>query len=147
MNSLPEDSALRDRIFTIKIKGYSHDDKVNIVRDYILPKTLSNIKISRSDFIMKDSTIDYFIRRTEVSRDKGIRNLENNMSEFCNKINFFVLHQNVSGTLDDFSKTDKSGISFDIKQKLQYPITITTELIIKLTKHVEVNDNILSMYS
>jgi len=147
MNSLPEDSALRDRIFTIKIKGYSHEDKISIVRDYILPKTLSNIKIAKSAFIMKDSTIDYFIRRTEVSRDKGIRNLENNISEFCNKVNFFVLHQNDSGTLDDFSKTDKSGISFDIKQKLQYPITITTELVIKLTKHTELNDNILSMYS
>ena len=147
MNSLPEDSALRDRIFTIKIKGYSHEDKLNIVRDYILPKTLSNIKISKSDFIMKDATIDYFIRRTEVSRDKGIRNLENNIGEFCNKINFLVLHQNDSGTLEEFSKSNKSGISFDIKEKIQYPITITIDLIIKLTKHVEINDTILSMYS
>ena len=146
MNSYPEDSALRDRIFIIEIKGYSHEDKINMIRDYILPKTLKNLKLNNGDIIMKDSTIDYFIRRTDLSSDKGVRNLEHNINDLCSKISFTILHQNHKGELELFnSKTEK--ISFDIKQKISYPVTVTCDMIEKMTKSVSsISDSISHMY-
>ena len=146
MNSYPEDSALRDRIFIIEIIGYSHEDKVNMIRDYILPKTLKNLKLNNGDIIMKDSTIDYFIRRTDLSSDKGVRNLEHNINDLCSKISFTILHQNHKGELELFnSKTEK--ISFDIKQKISYPVTVTCDMIEKMTKSVSsISDSISHMY-
>jgi len=147
MNSFPEDSALRDRIFIIEINGYSHSDKINMVRDYVLPKTLKNLKLNNGDIIMKDSTIDYFIRRTELSSDKGVRNLEHNITDLCSKISFIILHQNENGELTDFFNSKSETISFDIKQKISYPVTVTSDMIEKMTKPVSsISDSISHMY-
>ena len=40
MNQLPTDSALKDRIYSIEVPGYSTKDKVQIVCKYLFPKYL-----------------------------------------------------------------------------------------------------------
>ena len=140
MNSLPEDSALRDRIFLIEIKGYSRQDKINIVKDYLIPKALKNLNRSNGDIIMKESTISYFINRVEDMDDNGVRNLENNINDICNKIDFIVTHQNADGKLIGFD------MSFDLKIKLKYPVTITEDIISKFIKTSEISDSIRMLY-
>ena len=54
MNEFPEDSALKDRIYSIEVPGYSTKDKVQIVCKYLFPKYLKNINRKSKDIIIKE---------------------------------------------------------------------------------------------
>lgn len=92
MNSLPEDHALRDRIFHINVEGYSIDDKMNIVRDYLVPKHLKNIGKIETEIVFKEETLRRFIV-DHHSREKGIRQLEKDIKDILHKIYFLSAHQ------------------------------------------------------
>ena len=49
MNNLPEDDALTDRWWVIKVDGYSNQDKVDIIQNYLLPKSLKSYKLNGND--------------------------------------------------------------------------------------------------
>lgn len=46
MNELPTDRALRDRIFPIRLQGYTYHEKFNILKRIALPKILGEINVS-----------------------------------------------------------------------------------------------------
>ena len=89
---------------------------------------------------MKEGTISYLINRVEDMDDNGVRNLENNINDICNKIDFIVTHQNADGKLIGFD------MSFDLKIKLKYPVTITEDIISKFIKTSEISDSIRMLY-
>jgi ATP-dependent Lon protease len=93
MNELPEDSALRDRIFPIYIKGYNHTDKVRIIVDYLFPKHLENLSIKTEDVIITDNVASHIIQSSQInSSEKGIRTIEKAVKDIVNKISFLMIH-------------------------------------------------------
>ena len=123
MNSPPEDSALNDRLHKISVPGYTKKEKVEIVRRYSLKKTLKNSGLTKDDIQISEKVAKHLIEL--VSPDKsGIRMLEQSLTDIVNKVSFLV---NNSKTIEEFPYK----ISFALKEKLKYPVTLTTEMIDK----------------
>jgi len=142
MNSLPKDSALSDRIFTITIPGYNNTEKISIVKDYLIPKAVENIGLDKNDIWISSDTASYFINKICKKDDKGVRTIEKGITDIVNKLFFVMTHQNDNGLIEDFK------ISFDIKKKLRYPVEITNELIDKNIKSNTMEiDTFSSMYT
>jgi ATP-dependent Lon protease len=123
MNKVPDDSALRDRIYTIEVPGYTFQDKIRIVVDYLFPNALKNLELSKNSIVVSDEIGEYLIQKTTKPDDLGVRNVENAVYTTVTKINFIVKHQNKNGKLDGFN------VSFDLGKKLSYPLNLTTEMI------------------
>uniref|UniRef100_A0A6C0LX37 AAA+ ATPase domain-containing protein n=1 Tax=viral metagenome TaxID=1070528 RepID=A0A6C0LX37_9ZZZZ len=139
MNSIPTDSALADRWWTIEIKGYSKNDKIKIIQDYILPKALKSICKSKESVSMSDDLCEYFIRRVSKQEDRGVRTIQKAIGDIINKIDFLVTHQDKNGNIP-FTTT------FKMKKKLSYPLVITTPVIDKLVANKELDVMLQMMY-
>lgn len=120
MNEMPENSALRDRIFPIFISGYDSKDKVRIIVDYLFPKHVQNVGLDTSQIVVSDEVASYIIQKAQLDdKDKGIRTIEKAVKDIINKLSFVLNH-----TADDFEK-----FSFVIKAPIQLPYTLTTEFV------------------
>jgi ATP-dependent Lon protease len=136
MNELPTDKALRDRVYAIHVSGYSEKEKVRIVADYLLPKVLQNIQLSKSDIILSDDVVQYLVQRVSHG-EKGIRTLEKAIRDVVNKISF--LHTNQQEIPCSFMIPSSSF-------PLCYPVSITRDMIDRLLKDFDINDAPLQMY-
>ena len=135
MNSLPDDSALRDRIFCIQVPGYDTEDKISIIIDYLLPKHMKNLGIKPNDVNMSREVAKHFIERVDTPGNKGIREVERSIKDIMNKI--FFLQNN---EMKDFS------LSFKLKQKVVFPIDITKSMIDIFCKKTIVDESYSRMY-
>lgn len=140
MNSYPEDSALRDRIFSIEVPGYTVQDKINIVKKYLVPKTLKNVGLDPDSIIMSDETISTLINKVCSNSDKGVRTIEKTITDLVNKINFLANHQDEEGNLVGFN------MSFDIGRKITYPLVLSQKLVSKFVKSKELSYALQMMY-
>lgn len=122
INTLPSDSALTDRWSVIKIDGYNTEDKINIVKDYLLPKSLINSKFNSNDITFSQESIKYFIHKYSKTSDKGVRSIEKKVKDIVSKINFILTHQDKTGKLP-------FKVSFQLKYKIEIPLIITTEIL------------------
>lgn len=121
MNEMPEDSALRDRIFPIYIKGYNHTDKVRIIVDYLFPKHLKNLSIKNEDVIISDSVASHIIQLSQLcSNEKGIRTIEKAVKDIVHKISFLKTHD--STDFNHFSFVGK-------KSSIDLPFHLTNEYV------------------
>lgn len=139
MNNHPEDSALRDRIFTIEVGGYNTDDKLNIIKNHILPKTLRSIGRLDTDIKVKDQTLRYFISKIDSHYERGIRNIERNIRDMVNKIHFIV-------TISEDDTNNKFITSFNSQQKLKYPVELTQKMVDDFTSNHKLDETFLGMY-
>ena len=139
MNSLPKDSALKDRVYSIEVPGYSIKEKKKILCDYTLPKMLKNIGLTNNEITINEEISEYFIKKID-KKEPGIRNIENRTKELINKVHFMVNHQSKKGKLKGFN-----CISFKYSSKLKYPLKITKEIIDELLKNSDEKFNPLSM--
>ena len=137
MNSLPDDSALQDRIFAVKVPGYNTSDKVKIIKNYILPKIEKRLGI-KDQFHVEDNVLEYFVQKVCSDDDKGVRTIEKYMNNICNKLNFCI----------QMKDTKELDISFEMEEKLSYPVQITTKIIDKMCSKTG-NDDVskLMMYT
>jgi ATP-dependent Lon protease len=118
MNALPEDEALKDRIFVINVDGYKEEEKVRILCDYLLPKHLKNLNLQETDIIIDDEMAKYFIRKVSP-QDKGIRTMEKYLKDILSKTSFLVTNQ------------DSLHCSFSLPKKyypLQFPVTLNENM-------------------
>lgn len=124
MNEKPLDKALSDRIFYIKIDGYTKKDKVVIVKNYLLPRSLKNIGIKETDVTMDDAIISTIIEKI-ASNEEGIRLLKQGIQSIISKIAFLVNNQ------------QNLNVSFSLPSSyypLQYPISVDNKMIELLLK-------------
>ena len=137
MNALPEDEALKDRIFCIKVDGYKELEKVRILVDYLLPKHLKNLVIDTNNISINDAVAAYFIRKVSPN-EKGIRTMEKHLKDLLAKISFLVTNQ----------QTIKCSFLLPSKYfPLQYPVKITEQIIDILLKDTVANNlSHLTMY-
>ena len=126
MNSFPKDTALCDRIHIIEVPGYTVEDQINIVRDYLFPKTLKNINLPPTSINISKSLAKNLIEQVCDPDDCGVRTLEKVVTSIVTKVDFLVKHQNKKGKLVGFD------MSFDPGKIMRYPITLDRQLLEKL---------------
>jgi ATP-dependent Lon protease len=76
--------ALRDRLETIRLAGYTEDEKLEITRRHLLPKQLEENGITEKHLSITDAAIrDIVVRYTH---EAGLRQLEREIGKICRKI-------------------------------------------------------------
>jgi ATP-dependent Lon protease len=75
---------LLDRMELIHIPGYTEEDKVEIARQYLVPKQLKEHGLSEKTLEISEGTLRRIIR--EYTREAGVRNLERSISAICRKV-------------------------------------------------------------
>jgi ATP-dependent Lon protease len=76
--------ALRDRMETIELPGYIEDDKMEIARNYLLPRQLAESGLTKADVQFTDDAIALIIK--DYTREAGVRNLERELGSVIRKI-------------------------------------------------------------
>ena len=111
---------LKDRLTIVKFKGYNINDKINITRDYILPKLLEDIGFNKNDIYINDEVIKHIILNYSGNED-GVREIKRYMEELLLKINLLKLMKNKENN-------DLLDIKYNITN-LVFPLNITIDII------------------
>ncbi len=80
----PIPSALRDRMEVIRLAGYTEEEKLQIVRRYLLPRQLQENGLHSQDFKISTEVIKQVI--TYYTQEAGLRNLEREIGSLCRKV-------------------------------------------------------------
>jgi ATP-dependent Lon protease len=74
---------LRDRMEIIELGGYTEEEKVEIAKQHLIPKQMSEHGIKKEMLKWKKEAIKYLIRF--YTREAGVRNLEREIAALCRK--------------------------------------------------------------
>jgi len=83
-NSMNIPGPLLDRMEVIRIPGYTEDEKMNIVKNYLLPKQMENNGLNANELEVTQEAIMDTVRY--YTREAGVRSLEREMSKICRKV-------------------------------------------------------------
>ena len=82
-NTLRMAPALLDRMETIRIPGYTEDEKVQIARRHLIPKQISEHSLSKNEWSISSDALLDLIRY--YTREAGVRNLEREIARLNRK--------------------------------------------------------------
>jgi len=125
---------LKDRMYRIKTEGYKSDDKCIIAHQYLIPKIEKNVNFKKDQITIPDETIRY-IADNLTDKEKGVRNLKRCLEIIYTKINLYRLM--------------KAGSSLFNKEetiKVEFPFTVTKEIVDKLVKKTNEDTTPFGMY-
>ncbi len=83
-NSLNIPAPLLDRMEVIRLSGYTEDEKVNIAKNYLIEKQMTQNGLKNEEIAIRDSVIRDIIRH--YTREAGVRNLDREIANICRKI-------------------------------------------------------------
>ena len=83
-NSLNIPAPLLDRMEVIRLSGYTEDEKVNIAKNYLIEKQMTQNGLKNDEIAIRDSVIRDIIRH--YTREAGVRNLDREIANICRKI-------------------------------------------------------------
>ena len=84
---------LRDRMKIIRVKGYKMLDKINIARDYLIPKLLKQIGLDDVKIEISDKLLEFMI--DTYTNEGGVRKLKEMLNDIFLEINLRKLEGNV----------------------------------------------------
>lgn len=105
---------LRDRMEIITIAGYTEVEKVEIVKDHLLPKQLKEHGLKKSNLQIREQAVLAVIRY--YTREAGVRNLERQIMTICRKAAKLI----VSGERKRITVTDKNLEDYLGKRMFRY---------------------------
>ncbi len=73
--------ALRDRMETLELPGYSEDQKMMIAKQFLIPKQISEHGLSAEYIEFQDAALQTII--SSYTREAGVRNLEREIATIC----------------------------------------------------------------
>ncbi len=119
---------LKDRMYSIKTKGYDTKEKIIIANDYLLPKIREQVNFKKDEVIIPDATLEYIITNDGLTKSEdGVRNLKRCLEVIHTKLNLFRLVSDTSENL--FTK--------NIDLKVKFPFTVTKKDVDALIKTEE----------
>ncbi len=74
---------LLDRMETIRISGYTEQEKLAIAQEYIVPKQIKENGLGKNDVKFSPKMLSLIIQ--EYTREAGLRNLEREIAHVCRK--------------------------------------------------------------
>ncbi len=83
-NSMNIPGPLLDRMEVIRIPGYTEDEKLNIAKNYLVPKQFKDNGVKKGEVTISDSAIIAIIQH--YTREAGVRGLEREISKICRKV-------------------------------------------------------------
>ena len=83
-NSLEIPAPLLDRMEVIRLAGYTEDEKLNIAKNYLVPKQIKLNGLRPDEFELADTALMEIIRY--YTREAGVRSLERDISHVCRKV-------------------------------------------------------------
>jgi ATP-dependent Lon protease len=75
---------LLDRMEVIQIAGYTEKEKLEIARNYLIPRQIKENGLLKKEIVINDDGILAIIR--QYTREAGVRNLERQIGTVCRKI-------------------------------------------------------------
>ncbi|MDE3228816.1 MAG: endopeptidase La, partial [Chloroflexota bacterium] len=75
--------ALADRMDIIELPGYTEEEKIEIGRNFVLPKALGEHGLTRSQLQVPTAALRYLI--SSYTREAGVRSLERQLDAICRK--------------------------------------------------------------
>jgi ATP-dependent Lon protease len=82
---------LLDRMETLRLSGYSQEEKVQIARKYLLPRQLEQTGISAEQMILPDETMQAII--AHYTREAGLRQLERQIGRLARKVALRIVEE------------------------------------------------------
>ena len=136
---------LLDRMELIYVKGFTLAEKMRITQDYLLPELLklyclysptattepSTSAIDhQADVIFNDECLEYIITyNNQTAKEDGVRQIKRRLEKICAQLNILKITgsecHNIHSILDSIP---------ELKQGIQWPITLNKEMIDKLLK-------------
>ena len=123
---------LKDRMYRIHTAGYQSKQKITIARDYLIPKIEKNVNFGKDEIIIPDETITH-ICNTFTEGEKGVRNLKRCLEIIYTKLNLYRL-----------MKPDSKLFEKEKTIKVEFPFTVTRDIVDKLIKKNDMDNNILA---
>ncbi len=90
-NTLRIPPPLLDRMEVIRLSGYTEDEKVEIAKQYLIPKQRENHGLSDEEWSISDSGLRDLIRY--FTREAGVRNLERELASLTRKATKEILQK------------------------------------------------------
>ena len=119
---------LRDRMYRIETKGYNQKQKTVISNQYLLPKIQEQVKFRAEDIIIPDETIHYLIDN-HCNKEDGVRNMKRCLEIIYTKLNLYRLMKPGTNLFEE-----------DMSLKVEFPFTVTKDIVDKLIKKENNND-------
>ncbi len=76
--------ALKDRMETIHLAGYTEEEKKGIALKYLIPRQLNENGVTDKDIVISDQALTQLI--SQYTRESGLRNLEREVANICRKV-------------------------------------------------------------
>ena len=113
---------LKDRMYRIQTKGYNQKQKTVISNNYLLPRIREQVKFDEKEIIIPDSAIQYIIENL-CNKEDGVRNLKRCLEIIYTKLNLYRLMKPGSNLFEE-----------DMSLKVEFPFTVTKDVVDKLIK-------------
>jgi ATP-dependent Lon protease len=82
----PIPAPLRDRMEVIELSGYTHEEKLEIAKRYLVPRQMERNGVGRSKVEFTNEAVEEII--DGYTREAGVRNLEREIGSVCRKVAF-----------------------------------------------------------
>ncbi|MEO5805786.1 endopeptidase La [Devosia sp.] len=82
-NTLNIPGPLMDRMEIIRLSGYTEQEKHAIAKQHLIPETLKENGLEKSEFVLSDAMLTALIQR--YTREAGVRNLKREISKLMRK--------------------------------------------------------------
>jgi len=125
---------LLDRMYKIQTAGYEKKDKRTISKDYLIPTIIQQVNFNKEDIIIPDETIDYLVENY-TEGEKGVRNLKRSLEIIYTKLNLYRL-----------MKPDSTLFEKEMTLKVEFPYTVTQDIVKKLIKKDEKSTTLYGLY-
>src|ERR1700694_3333654 len=90
--------ALQDRMEVLRLHGYTELEKVEIARQFLVPKQMKQTGVGKDDLEFSDDGLQTLIQ--SYTREAGVRNLEREIGNVCRKVTRAVVNSRDSEEVD-----------------------------------------------
>ena len=115
--------ALKDRMEIVDIEGYTHEDKLQIAKKFLLPKEIEANGLREKPVNFQDEAIEHIIRH--YTRESGVRNLQREIASVLRVIAYNVAKEGGNDFLVDRSYIENAlgpiRFTSEVKERTRIP--------------------------